>query len=405
MEGPMKKIRIVAFSCLLIVVFAIGTGSGIFIQKQYLTVSKASVSEFQLVEQAWNIISKNYVDPTATQPQTLAYGTIEGMVDSLGDTDHSYFMTPEEVKQDNESLQGQFQGIGAEMNETNGNIVIVGTMDGSPAQKAGLQPGDIILDVNGQPVTGLQEAHDNITGPAGTSVTLTIQSPSGTTTDITIVRATIQINSVTWCMLPGTSIADLRLSSFSQGTSTELDTALSAIKAQGATAIILDLRNNPGGIFSEAIGVASRFLDSGDVVEEKEASGKITKDAVLTNVPKTELPLAVLVNQGTASAAEIVAGAIQSSGRAKLIGNNTFGTGTLTAQFPLADGSEIELGFMEWLTPFGKSIWHVGLTPDVTVSIASGIDPLTPDTEKNLTLVQIEASGDQQLFTAFNSLQ
>jgi carboxyl-terminal processing protease len=206
-------------------------------------------------------------------------------------------------------------------------------------------------------------------------------------------------------MLPGTSIADLRLSSFSQGTSTELDTALSAIKAQGATAIILDLRNNPGGIFSEAIGVASRFLDSGDVVEEKEASGKITKDAVLTNVPKTELPLAVLVNQGTASAAEIVAGAIQSSGRAKLIGNNTFGTGTLTAQFPLADGSEIELGFMEWLTPFGKSIWHVGLTPDVTVSIASGIDPLTPDTEKNLTLVQIEASGDQQLFTAFNSLQ
>jgi carboxyl-terminal processing protease len=404
----MIKIRIAAFSCLLIVVFAIGTGAGIFIQKhnsQTLTVSKASVSEFKLVEQAWNIVSKNYVDQTATQPQTLAYGTIGGMVDSLGDTDHSYFMTPEEVKQWNEDLQGQLQGIGAEMTETNGNIVIVATMDGSPAEKAGLQPGDIILDVNGQPVTGLQEAHDSITGPAGTSVTLTIQSPAGTTSNVKIVRAIIQENSVTWDMLPGTSIADLRLDNFDQGTSTELDKAISTIKAQGATAIILDLRNNLGGVFSEAIGVASRFLVNGNVVEEKDASGKITKDAVLTNVPKTDLPLAVLVNQGTASAAEIVAGALQSAGRAKLIGNTTFGTGTIATQFSLSDGSEIELGFKEWLTPSGNSIWHVGLTPDVTVSLASGIDPLTPDTEKNLTMEQIEASGDQQLLTALNSLQ
>jgi carboxyl-terminal processing protease len=273
-------------------------------------------------------------------------------------------------------------------------------MDGSPAQKAGLQPGDIILDVNGQRVTSLQEAHDSITGPAGTSVTLTIQSLAGTTSDITIVRAIIKENSVTWCMLPDTSIADLRLASFSQGTSIELDTALSAIKAQGATAIILDLRNNPGGIFSEAIGVASRFLDSGDVVEEKDASGKITTDAVLPNVPKTDLPLVVLVNQGTASAGEIVAGAFQSEGRAKLIGTPTAGTGTVVVHFPLSDGSEIAVGIAEWLTPSGKSIWHVGLAPDITVSLASGVDPLIPDSEKNLTLMQIEASGDQQLLTA-----
>jgi carboxyl-terminal processing protease len=184
-----------------------------------------------------------------------------------------------------------------------------------------------------------------------------------------------------------------------------LDKAISTIKAQGATAIILDLRNNPGGVFSEAIGVASRFLVNGNVVEEKDASGKITKDAVLTNVPKTDLPLAVLVNQGTASSAEIVAGALQSAGRAKLIGNTTFGTGTIATQFSLSDGSEIELGFMEWLTPSGTSIWHVGLTPDVTVSLASGVDALTPDTEKNLTLEQIEVSGDQQLLTALNLLQ
>jgi carboxyl-terminal processing protease len=190
----MKKLRIVIFSCILVVVFVIGTGTGIFIEKhnsQTLSVSKASAMEFQLVEQAWNIVSKNYVDQTATQPQTLAYGTIAGMVDSLGDTGHSVFLTPEEVKQENEEIQGQLQGIGAEVEETNGNVVIVAPLDGSPAQKAGLQPGDIILDVNGQPVTGVEEAVDSIRGPAGTSVTITIQSPSGTTSNVTIVRATL----------------------------------------------------------------------------------------------------------------------------------------------------------------------------------------------------------------------
>jgi carboxyl-terminal processing protease len=397
MGNHMKKIRIVVFCCILVVVFAVGMGTGIFVQRQYLTVSKASVSEFQLVEKAWNIVSKNYVDQTATKPQTLAYATIDGMVNSLGDTGNSVFLTPEEVKQQNET---QLQGIGLYVSETNGVVFIVAPVDGSPAQKAGLQPGDIILDVNGQPVTSMEEAASNIMGPAGTSVTLTIQSPAGTTSDITIVRATIEINSVTWEMLPGTSIADLRLDNFYQGTSTELDTALSAIKTQGATAIILDLRNNPGGLVNEAIGVASRFLNSGYVLEEKDASGKITKNAVLTNVTKTDLPLVVLVNQRTISAAEIVAGALQSQGRAKLIGNTTFGSGTIVNYFSLSDGSEIQLSVMEWLTPSGKGIWHVGLTPDVTVSLASEVDPLTPDTEKNLTMEQIEASGDQQLLTA-----
>ena len=397
----MKKIRIIVFCCILVVTLAIGMGIGIFVQRQYLTVSKNSVSGFRLVEQAWNIVSKNYVDKTATQPQTLAYGTIEGMLNSLGDPEGSVFVTHEQVA----ANQGQLQGIGAEVIESNGNVVILDTFDGYPAQKAGLQPADIILDVNGQPVTGAEEATNNIIGPAGTSVTLTIQSPSGTTSNVTIVRATIQVNSVVCEMLPGTSIADVRLMDFSQGTSAGLDTALSAIKAQGATGIILDLRNNPGGLMNEAIGVASRFLDSGNVVEEKDASGKITKAAVLTNVAKTDLPLVVLVNQGTSGAGEVVAGALQYQGRAKVIGNTTFGSGATENYFSLSDGSEIQLGVMEWLTPSGKSIWHTGLTPDMTISLASGVVPLTPYSEKNLTLKQIEASGDQQLLTALNSLQ
>ena len=404
----MNKLRIIIYSCILLVVFGIGTGTGIFIQKdstQALIVPKDSSAEFQLVEQAWNIVKNNYVDRTATQPHTLAYGTIAGMVDSLGDTGHSVFLTPDEVKQENDATQGKLQGIGAEVQGKNGNVVIVAPLDGSPAQKAGLQSGDIILKVDGQPVTGVTNAVQHIRGTAGTSVTLTIQNASGTTRDVIIVRATVNITNITWQKLPGTSIVHLRLSSFAKGTSTDLDNALSAIEAQGASGIILDLRDNPGGLLDEAIGVTSRFLKDGYVLQTKDINGKITKVPVITNVPKNDLPLVVLVNQGTASAAEIVAGALQDAGRAKLEGNTTIGTGTVLIQFTLPDGSEIVLAIQEWLTPSGKTIWHAGLTPDITISLASGVVPLFPDMEKNMSLDQIKTSGDQQLLGAFNLFQ
>lgn len=404
----MKKLRIVIYACILLIVFGSGTWTGIIIQKhdaQGLTVSQSSLPEFRLVEQAWNIVRNNYVDKTATQPKTLAYGTIGGMVNSLGDTGHSVFLDPDQVKQENASIQGKLQGIGAEVQEKNGNVVVVAPLDGSPAQKAGLRPGDIILKVDGQPVTGVEDAVQRITGPAGTSVTLTIQNTSGVTHNVTIVRAVINLISVTWQELPGTSIAQLRLASFERGTSSELDTALTAIKAQGVTGIILDLRDNPGGLLDEAVGVASRFLQSGDVLEEKDINGNITKVPVLNNVPKTSLPMVVLVNQGTASGAEIVAGALQANGRAKLLGETTFGTGTALVPFGLPDGSEILLGTEEWLTPAGKTIWHVGLSPDKVVSLATGVTPLFPEMEKGLTLDQINASGDQQLLSALNLLQ
>jgi carboxyl-terminal processing protease len=230
-------------------------------------------------------------------------------------------------------------------------------------------------------------------------------NPAGTTLDMTIVRAEIHINSVVWQMLPGTTIADLRISSFSDGTSAVLDTALAAIKAQGATAIVLDLRDNPGGLLNEAEGVASRFLTGGDVLEEKDINGNIKKDAVLSNVTKTDLPMTVLVNGGTASAAEIVSGALQDRGRAKVIGQATFGTGTALVGFSLTDGSEVVLGVSEWLTPSGKSIWHTGLTPDTVVTLATGVAPLLPEAIKGMTAAQLQASGDTQLLDAINLLQ
>ncbi len=384
-------------------VFAGGTGTGMIIESQNstrLVVSKDSVGEMRLVEDAWNLTRDKYVDKTATTPQKLAYGSIAGMIDSLGDTGHSTFLTPEQVKQVNQEEQGTFQGIGVEVQEKNGQVVIVAPFDGSPAQKAGLRPGDAIVAVNGQSINTVADAVRLILGPAGTSVTLTIQDASGSTRQVTIVRAVINLVAVTWHQLPGTTIAHLRIASFDKGASTQLDSALADLKAQGATAIILDLRDNPGGLLDEAIAVTSRFLDSGNVLLTKDASGKVTPVPVLRVPTVTTLPMTVLMNEGTASAAEITSGALHDAGRAKLVGETTFGTGTVLNQFSLSDGSAILLAIQEWLTPSGKTIWHTGLTPDQVVPLSPNATPVFPESEQGMTSAQLQASGDAQLIAA-----
>ena len=407
----MKWLRPVGTAFFAVCILAAGFGGGMYYttyqnrNSDTITVSKADKADYELIKQAWDDIQTKYVDQSVVSSQLLAYGAISGMVDSLGDTGHSVFLTPAEVQQENQAIAGKLDGIGAEVSEKNGNVVVVAPIDGSPAQKAGLQSGDIILKVDGTAVTGVQDAVTHIRGTPGTSVTITIINTAGTTLDLTIVRAEIHINSVVWQMLPGTTIADLRITSFSDGTSAALDTALAAIKAQGATAIVLDLRDNPGGLLNEAEGVASRFLTGGDVLEEKDINGNIKKDADLSNVTKTDLPMTVLVNGGTASAAEIVSGALQDRSRAKVIGQSTFGTGTALVGYSLTDGSEVVLGVSEWLTPSGKSIWHTGLTPDTVIALAAGVSPLLPEAIKGMTAAQLQASGDTQLLDAINLLQ
>ncbi len=389
------------------IVFAGGTGTGMIIESRNSTrldVPKDSVSEFRLVEDAWNLTRDNYVDRTATTPQKLAYGSIAGMIDSLGDTGHSTFLTPEQVKQVNQEEQGSFQGIGVEVQEKNGQVVIVAPFDGSPAQKAGLRSGDIIVAVNGQSINTVTDAVRLILGPAGTSVTLTIQDASGTTRQVAIVRAVINLVAVTWHLLPGTTIAHLRVASFDKGASTQLDTALSSMKSQGAIAVILDLRDNPGGLLDEAIAVTSRFIDSGNVLLTKDASGKVTPVPVQRVPMVTALPMTVLINEGTASAAEITSGAIRDAGRAKLVGETTFGTGTVLNQFSLSDGSALLLAIQEWLTPSGKTIWHTGLAPDQVVPLAATATPVFPESEQGMTPEQLQASGDAQLLAAIGLL-
>jgi len=401
----MRALRITGTLLLAVIMFGAGTWTGITIDRHNsntIAVSQESKADFELINQAWGLIRKNYVDQTAAQPGQLAYGAIGGMVDSLGDTGHSTFLTPVEVQQENEAVQGQFQGVGLEVQEKNGSVVVVAPIDGSPAQKAGLHSGDTILQVDGKPVLNVNDAVTRIRGPAGTSVILTIQDSSGTTRPVTLVRATITLINVTWNKLPGTSIIHLRLASFASNVTGELDTALSAIKSQGASGIILDLRDNPGGLLDQAIGVTSRFTKSGNVLLEKDINGKITPVPAISGVTVTDLPMVVLVNQGTASAAEIVAGALQDGGRAKLIGETTFGTGTVLTEFSLSDGSAVVLAIQEWLTPSGNTIWHKGLTPDKMVSLATNVTPLYPEAERGLSQAQIQSSGDQQLLDALS---
>ncbi len=394
-----------------LVVLSLGLGltGGIVLDRQVLNAAAAPAAgpNVPLIRDAWQTIQQNYVDRTAVQTSTLTYGAISGMVDALGDTGHSRFLTPDMLKAERSSLNGQLEGIGAEVQEQDGHTVIVAPLDNSPAQQAGLLPGDVILKVNGKDVTNLPlfQVVQQILGPAGTTVSLTILTPAtGNTRDITITRAKITLHNVTWQPVPGTTIADLRIAEFSAGVSGDLHQALTEIAQQGMTGIILDLRNDPGGLLDEAEGVVSQFVSSGNVLEEKDANGKVTSVAVEHQYTATNLPLVVLINQGSASAAEITAGALQDHTRAKLIGETTFGTGTVLNYFNLPDGSALLLAVQEWLTPNGRVIWHHGITPDQSITLPTSAHLLLPEAERSMTPEQVQASGDQQLLQAIKTL-
>jgi len=365
-------------------------------------------ANFKLMAEAWNTIERIYVDRKATNPQQMTYGAISGMVDSLGDTGHSRFLTPEMLKQERNLTRGSFEGIGAEVQMKNGQLVIVAPIDGSPAQKAGLKAGDIILKVDDQVVSGLplSQAVERISGAAGTRVKLTILDPRTTTArDISLVRASITVRNVTWQRLPGTSVVDLRIATFSTGVTEDLRKTLRNIEREGMTGLILDLRNNPGGLFDEAVSTASQFLSTGNVLLEKNAVGKTHPVPVRSGGVATSLPLVVLINGGSSSGAEIVAGALQDAHRARLIGEKTFGTGTVLQTFSLSDGSALMLAIEEWLTPDGHVIWHHGITPDVAVSLPSEATPLIPTTERELTAEELRKSEDVQLLQALDLLE
>jgi carboxyl-terminal processing protease len=364
-------------------------------------------ADFGLIAEAWNTIQSRYVDRAAVKPRPLTYGAISGLVNALGDTGHSTFLSPDMIKEEEEFATGTYKGIGAEVKMKGEHVVIVAPFDGSPAQKAGLQPGEIIIKVNGKDIMGLNllQVVKLILGPAGTSVTLSILSPTtGRTREVSMIRASITVKNVTWHRLPRTEVAHLRIAAFSEGVTEALKKALREIKEQGLQGLILDLRNDPGGVFTEAVSAASQFLSKGNVLLEKNSKGEITPVPVEEGGVALHIPMLCLVNQGTASAAEIMAGALQDHGRARLVGTTTFGTGTVLEKFPLSDGSALLLAIQEWLTPDGKTIWHKGITPNVVVPLPEGISPLLPEEERDMTSQHLLESKDVQLLDALKLL-
>ena len=364
-----------------------------------------------LIQQAWNVMDQNYVDRKAVNYQKLSYDAIRAMLTDLGDTGHTRFLTPQDVQAENQQLSGSFAGIGIyiQQDPKTKDISVVSTIDGAPAQKAGLKHGDIIIAVNGKNVVGMDESamQPMIEGPAGTQVTITIRRPStGKIMTFKITRATIQVPNVTMHYISENHIADIQIVQFASGVSDQLKTAILQAKKDGATKIILDLRNNPGGYLQEAINTASEFMASGTVLIEQDSSGHQTKYNVTGQPVDTGIPMIVLVNQNTASAAEIVSGALQDNGRSLIMGTKTFGTGTVLQEFDLSDGSAILLGTSEWLTPKGHFIRTDKITPNIVVSLDPNANILTPDVENQatMTLAQIMKSGDTQLIAAIQYL-
>jgi carboxyl-terminal processing protease len=272
---------------------------------------------------------------------------------------------------------------------------------------AGVRPGDIIVEVDGRAIAGLtmRQVSARISGEVGQAVELTVINPrDGLPREVKMVRASIKLNNVSWQRLPGTRLAHLRIAMFSEGESDDLRKALLEIEQQGLQGIILDLRNDPGGVLDEAVATASQFLKSGNVLWERDARGAITPIPVRPGGIALKIPLAVLINVGSASDSEIVAGALHDAHRALLVGETTFGTGTVLSEFQLADGSALMLAVQEWLTPDKRSFWHRGIEPDVKAAMPVETAPLRPLAERELSAAQLRSSRDAQLLKAIEVL-
>ncbi len=382
-------------------------GSGLAAAATPSPAASGSTAELDLVDQAWHTLHDNYVDPNSLDDQTMAYGAIRGLTQAVGDDGHTSFLTADQAKASNDSLSGSFVGIGVQVSEDDAsNIVISAVFPGTPAAEAGLRRGDQIKVVDGKSTADetVDETVARVRGPEGETVNLTIGRAGTADFDVTITRRKLDTPLTSWAMVPGTHVAMIRLEQFATGATKAIKEAITAAKADGATGIVLDLRSNPGGYVHEAVGVASQFVGDGIVYQAVDRSG-VEKDAnVEAGGLATGLPIVVLANGETASAAEIVTGAIQDAKRGRVVGEKTFGTGTVLVPFSLADGSVLRIGVERWLTRGGRPIWHEGLDPDVKVVLAADDQPLLPDALRDMTASDFAASKDAQVKRAVELL-
>lgn len=329
--------------------------------------------DFKLFWDTWDLISRQYLDKKAIDPEKLYYGAIQGMVSAIGDP-YTVFLPPEQQKNTKEELNGSFEGVGIELGfDSNKRLIVVSPLDGTPAFNVGIKPQDIIAKIDDKTTLGMsrEEAVRLIRGPKGTLITLSIvREGDNAIKEYQITRDTIIVKSVTGEVKEHDSKKSgvIKLSRFGDRTETEWNEVVSDLLSKAVDSFILDLRNNPGGYLDGAVFIASEFLESGDVVLQENSQGvrvsyKVNRFGRLLNQP-----LVVLLNKGSASASEIVAGALQDRKRAKLVGEKSFGKGTIQDAQDLSGGSGIHITIAKWLTPGGKWVNETeGLEPDIKV--------------------------------------
>jgi carboxyl-terminal processing protease len=397
------KLRAARLGGAFLVVALIGFVSGLYVDQAfpgspflpYLahhSVGRVDTTELQ---QAIQVIQANYVDANL-DARKLSHGTVQGLVASLGDPFSAYY-DPTQYKHLQDSLQGQYSGIGIYLTFRAGYPVIAGTVPDSPAAKAGLQAGDQIVKVDNTDMKGstADQATAAIQGPNGSKVTLTIDR-GGATLTFAIVRAEIHVASVRSAVI-GNQVLYVRIYQFGATTSKEFADALSS-GLRGAKGVVLDLRGDPGGYISAADDVISEFVTSGETFELRGRDGSVDRHYVSGQHAAPTVPLIVIVNANSASASEIVAGSLQVHQRAKLVGTTTFGKGSVQLDFPLNDGSDLHLTIKRWYLSNGVTIDHKGLTPDVSVKLAS------PDDEFDVTKLSAGYAKDTQLNAALKAV-
>jgi carboxyl-terminal processing protease len=330
-------------------------------------VSTGPSDQFTPFWEVWDLIHERYLRQPVDDV-VLIEGAIDGMLATLDDP-HTRYLSPSDQSAAQESMAGEFQGIGAEVEDVDGNITVVSPIDGSPAAAAGIEPGDILRQADGVELTGMDvaEAAGLVRGPAGTTVSLVVER-DGELLNIDIVRDVIKLATVRGEILDE-GIAYVRLSRFGNTTDEELADLLPELMADNPSGMILDLRRNPGGALDTTVEIADQFLEEGLVLVERFGDGEERPFEASDEGLAEDIPLVVLVDEGSASASEVLAGAIQDRGRGTLIGQVSFGKGTVQTWHTLSNNGGVRVTIAEWLTPENGSINEVGLTPDYYIPL------------------------------------